>query len=111
MRSRPYRNPWIITAIRNLYFTGGHMSFAHRFRHLFPKEELNKVVKYEVPMPMVALVATAVCFRSTSYVHSMLTGGTFSCMLLSMSGVWEGSKLLNSPPIHTWTSIEATSTP
>jgi len=62
MRSRPYRNPRIIAVIRDLYFTGGHMSFAHRFRHLFPKMELDKLVKYEVPIPMVALVATAVSF-------------------------------------------------
>ncbi|KAN0141831.1 hypothetical protein V8E53_000293 [Lactarius tabidus] len=59
MRSRPYRNDWIITVIRDLYFNGGHMSFANRYRYLFPRRELSdNVLQYEVPMPMVALVAT-----------------------------------------------------
>jgi hypothetical protein len=61
MRSHPYRNDHIITAIRALYFAGGAKSFAKRFRHLFPTYEVRKgEVVHEVPVHMVALVATAV---------------------------------------------------
>ena len=56
MRSKPYRNEQIITAIRELYFTGGSASFASRFKSRFPTHQGS----YEVPMPMVALVSTAV---------------------------------------------------
>ncbi|KAN0141977.1 hypothetical protein V8E53_000439 [Lactarius tabidus] len=60
MRLRPYCNDWIITVIQDLYFNGGHMSFANRYRYLFPRRELSdNMLQYEVPMPMVALVATA----------------------------------------------------
>jgi hypothetical protein len=63
MRLRPYCNDWIITVIQDLYFNGGHMSFANRYRYLFPRRELSdNMLQYEVPMPMVALVATAVSF-------------------------------------------------
>jgi hypothetical protein len=61
MRTRPYRNKRIISIIHNLYFVGGPSSFAHRFRRQFPKhvaEDGN--MTREVPIPMVALVATAV---------------------------------------------------
>ena len=62
MRSRPYRNERIISALRNLYFTGGNNSFASRFRYLFPTYQLREGTdtSLEVPIPMVALVATAV---------------------------------------------------
>ena len=61
MRTRPYRNPRIIAVMHNLYFTGGTSSFAHRFRRQFPTHESDdgKVMR-QVPIPMVALVATAV---------------------------------------------------
>ncbi|KAF8493653.1 hypothetical protein F5888DRAFT_1805981 [Russula emetica] len=59
-RTRPYRNIRIINIIRDLYFTGGHHSFAHRFRERFPIHQgSNGVVLREVPVAMVALVATA----------------------------------------------------
>jgi hypothetical protein len=62
MRTRPYRNARIISIIRDLYFTGGTSSFAHRFRRRFPTHENNDgVILREVPIAMVALVATAVC--------------------------------------------------
>jgi hypothetical protein len=108
MHSRPYRNPRIIAVIRDLYFTGGHTSFACRFRYLFPQMELDNVVKYEVPVPMVALVATAVSYH---LVCTQYANWTFSSTLLSMSGARESSKLLISLPIRTWTSIKAMSTP
>lgn len=61
MRSRPYRNDRIITAIRALYFAGGTKSFAKRFQYLFPTYEVREgEVVREVPVHMVALVATAV---------------------------------------------------
>ena len=61
MRTRPYRNDQIITVIRNLYFAGGVRSFASRFDSRFPThEEVNGVKTREVPIPMLALVATAV---------------------------------------------------
>jgi Domain of unknown function (DUF6532) len=61
MRSRPYQNDRIITAIRALYFAGGTKSFAKRFQYLFPTYEVREgEVVREVPVHMVALVATAV---------------------------------------------------
>ena len=64
MRLRPYRNDWIISALWNLYFSGGTNSFARRFMYLFPTYELREGgdIKQEVPIPMVTLVATAVSF-------------------------------------------------
>jgi hypothetical protein len=57
----PYQNDWIIRIIRDLYFTGGTTSFANQFRDLFPIHRGdNGQVSCEVPIPMVALVATAV---------------------------------------------------
>ncbi|KAF8264343.1 hypothetical protein EI94DRAFT_1805985 [Lactarius quietus] len=58
--SLPYRNERIITVIQDLYFTGGSMSFASQFGHLFPVHfGDNGRPSCEVPVPMVALVATA----------------------------------------------------
>ncbi len=68
MRTRPYRNSCLISVIRDLYFTGGTTSFAHRFRRQFPFHESDdgNVVR-EMSIPMVSLVATAV---STSIFHN-----------------------------------------
>ena len=61
MRTRPYRNIRIINVIRDMFFTGGTMSFANCFRDKFPTHQGNDgVVSREVPVAMVALVATAV---------------------------------------------------
>jgi Domain of unknown function (DUF6532) len=50
-----------MNVIRDLYFAGGNNSFALRFRELFPVHQGNDgMVLREVPVPMVALVATAV---------------------------------------------------
>ena len=69
MRSRPYRNDRIITAIRALYFAGGAKSFAKRFRYLFPTYEAREgEFVYEVPICMVALVATAVSYSCLFFV-------------------------------------------
>jgi Domain of unknown function (DUF6532) len=66
-RSQPYRNERIIAVIRDLYFAGGSASFTSRFGHMFPVHFGNNGrPSREVPVPMVALVATAVS-------HSLLT--------------------------------------
>jgi len=60
MSSYPYRNDRIITVIRSLYFDGDR-SFVEHFRERLPLSHNNNgSMSYEVPMPMVALVATAV---------------------------------------------------
>jgi hypothetical protein len=47
--------------IRELYFEGGVTSFARRFASRFPTHQgFNGVAVPEVPVAMVALVATAV---------------------------------------------------
>jgi Domain of unknown function (DUF6532) len=70
MRTRPYRNDRIISVIRDLYFTGGAISFSRRFASLFPTHtSLHGENVREVPIPMVALVATAV--RSLSVLQSV----------------------------------------
>jgi hypothetical protein len=61
MRTRPYRNSRIIQVIRDLYFTGGGNAFVNRFGNRFPTFQGDDgVVVREVPIAMVALVATAV---------------------------------------------------
>jgi hypothetical protein len=61
MGLRPYWSPRILNIIQDLYFTGGNKSFAHQFRWRFPvfKDE-DGVLKHEVPIGMVALIATGV---------------------------------------------------
>jgi Domain of unknown function (DUF6532) len=47
--------------LRDTFFTGGQSSFSRRFHSQFPVHQRNDgVVAREVPVPMVALVATAV---------------------------------------------------
>ncbi|KAH9164868.1 hypothetical protein EDB89DRAFT_1911836 [Lactarius sanguifluus] len=61
-RMRPYRNGRIISVIRDLYFTaiGGGSSLATHFEDHFPTHQAaNGDIIQEVPMSMVALVATA----------------------------------------------------
>jgi len=61
MRTRPYWNLQIIQVIRDLYFAGGVNAFVNRFGNRFPTFEGDDgVFVREVPMAMVALVATAV---------------------------------------------------
>jgi hypothetical protein len=60
-RTRPYRNQRIIAVIHDLFFTGGVSSFAERFGSLFPKYRgPDEPPTREMPMSMVALVATGV---------------------------------------------------
>ncbi|KAH9016184.1 hypothetical protein EDB85DRAFT_1898293 [Lactarius pseudohatsudake] len=59
-RMRPYRNDRIISIIRDLYFTGGSSSLATRFEDQFPTHQgADGKISQEVPISMVALVATA----------------------------------------------------
>jgi len=61
MRTQPYRNDRIITVIRDMFFTGGANAYVHRFLHRFATYRgEDGVIRREVPVPMVALVATAV---------------------------------------------------
>ncbi|KAH8991903.1 hypothetical protein EDB86DRAFT_2830640 [Lactarius hatsudake] len=60
LHTQPYRNECIISAIRDLFFTGGMTSFVSCYNHLFPVHQgHNGTPAHEVPAPMVALVATA----------------------------------------------------
>ncbi|KAF8257639.1 hypothetical protein EI94DRAFT_1817265 [Lactarius quietus] len=59
MRSHPYRNERINNVIQDMYFTRGAASFSKKFDYLFPIFEGREGEMYEVPVPMVALVATA----------------------------------------------------
>jgi hypothetical protein len=61
MSSKPYRNKRIILAIRELYFAGGGTSVATRYDQRFPRTSgVSGVGAHQVPISMVALVATAV---------------------------------------------------
>ncbi|KAH9009006.1 hypothetical protein EDB83DRAFT_2531404 [Lactarius deliciosus] len=58
--THPYRNECIISAIWDLFFTGGTKSFASCYNHLFLVHQGHDgTPAHEVPAPMVALVATA----------------------------------------------------
>lgn len=59
-RTKPYRNDRIISVISTLYFSGGAASFASHFHHVFPTFDGPDGKKTEVPIPMIALVGTAV---------------------------------------------------
>ena len=101
MCSWPYQNEQIISALQNLYFTGGTNSFARRFMYLFPTYELCEGgdLKQEVPIPMVALVTTAVSVL-VFWSYSQLTWFT-SCTWHCMSGAWENNRSWNSLPMPT----------
>jgi hypothetical protein len=61
MRTRPYRNVRIIEVIRDMFFTGGTSSFVNRFGDAFPEYRRHDgVLSREVPIGIVALVATGV---------------------------------------------------
>ncbi|KAH9012014.1 hypothetical protein EDB84DRAFT_1569409 [Lactarius hengduanensis] len=58
--TRPYWNDQIISTIQDLYFTGGSSSLATHFEDQFPTHQgTNGKISQEVPISMVALVATA----------------------------------------------------
>jgi hypothetical protein len=68
-RTLPYRNVRLINVIRDMFFApGGESSFATRFRSQFEISQGNDgVVAREIPVAMVALVATAVSDSLTIY--------------------------------------------
>ncbi|KAF8268602.1 hypothetical protein EI94DRAFT_1700100 [Lactarius quietus] len=61
MQSKPYHNDQIIAVIHDVYFTnnGGKSPFATRYKYLFQQTKDDGETTYEVPIPLVALVATA----------------------------------------------------
>jgi hypothetical protein len=107
MRSRPYRNDRIITVIRDMFFVGGAASFAHNFQYLFLTYEIaDGEIVLEVPIPMVALVTTAVSpFFGLCIVLTLCV----SCTPCSTSGALEIINLQSSRPMHIWTCIKAMS--
>ena len=106
MRTHPYRNDRIITVIQDMFFVRGATSFAQCFWYLFPTYKISHGQGvYEVPLAMVALVATAVGLFFGLYI--VLTHHT-SCTLRSTSGAMEITKLGSSPQMHIWTCIKAT---
>ncbi|KAF8257272.1 hypothetical protein EI94DRAFT_1709311 [Lactarius quietus] len=81
MRSKPYRNNWIISVIQDLYFTGGHTSFTYRFDYRFPRCENCENVRKQVPDAMVALAATALYAVLYEWHTGKLMGVDFSSSL------------------------------
>ena len=59
MRTRLYRNDRIIAVIHNMFFVGESNLFATRFANIFRRRGVSPV-RYEVPLPLVCLVTTAV---------------------------------------------------
>lgn len=107
-RSRPYRHSHIITVIRDLCFTGGINSLAHRYRSRFPSFQTDEQVVYEVPSAMVALVATAV--SANLYLVAFILTQCISSMSASMSGVLAGINPLSFQQMHSSMSILVTCT-
>ena len=108
-RTRPYRNDRIINAIRSLYFDGGANSVVTHFNDIFPSHHgPHGIVTREVPIPMVALVATAVSLFSHIQYH---LANSSSSMQLYTSGVLVFSRPSSSPPMPSMMCIKATSTP
>ena len=105
MRTCPYRNDQIVTVIRDMFFIGGAASFTRRFHYLFPTYEFAYGQEvHEVPIAMVALVATAVSLYFS--LHIMLTLSS-SCMLRSTSGAMAITKSGSSQQMRIWTCIKA----
>jgi len=59
-RSQPYRNDQIIAAIQGLFFSGRETLFATCYRGRFMRVHEDSSISYEVPMPLLSLVATGV---------------------------------------------------
>lgn len=93
--------------IRDLYFSGGTASFAARFHHRFPKYPgLDGDSHNEVPVAMVALVATAVCEAFVSLVFSGVKC-PFSSTRPSTSGVVVNTNRRSSLLTHIWMCMMA----
>ena len=84
------------------------MSFATRFGYLFPScDRCDNITRLEVPIPMVALVATAVSFPP---IWRQCIELSISSTLHSMSGVPAYSKARIFPRIPIWMFTKAMST-
>ena len=106
MRTRPYRNDRIVTVIQDMFFVGGAASFARRFCYLFQTYEFAYGQEvHEVPIAMVALVATAVSLYFSLCIMLTLSS---SCTLRSTSGATAITKLGSSQQMRIWTCIKAT---
>ena len=99
----------IINVIRDLYFTGGNRSFANRFRTEFPVHQgSDGMVLREVPIPMVALVATAVSVMyNILQVYDFMLMCVTSFMRRSRSGVPEYRRVSNFQQMRILTCIKA----
>lgn len=93
MRTKPYRNERIVTVIRNLFFAGGSSSYAHRYDYRFPRYRSNDgVVVREVPVPMLALVATAVSVTHKLRLHTNLKSQLYAAIYEWRTGVRQASE-------------------
>jgi hypothetical protein len=99
MRTRPYRNERIITVLRDLIFSGGASSFATRHEAHFPRQYAGSSIIFEVPIAMVALFATGVCWNHM-FLNSILT--CFSFMPRFTSGEQANASLSTSLQIRSW---------
>jgi len=87
IRSKPYRNSRIITVIRDVCFTGGGSSLANRYHARFPSfQGDNGLVVPEVPIALVALVATAV--RAIFFTWLLCTCTNTNCQLYASIYEW-----------------------
>ena len=106
MCTRPYWNDRIVTVIWDMFFVGGAASFTQCFRYLFPTYEFAYGQEvHEVPITMVALIATAVSLYFS--LRIMLTLSS-SCTLRSTSGATAITKSGSSQQMRIWTCIKAT---
>jgi len=101
--SHAYRSPVIISIICDLFFTG-KMPFVLWHQDLLPSHEgLDGNITYEVPMSMVALVATVVCFfLLIVLIFSNLVRTPFSIMQLWESGSQATTSQVISQQIQIW---------
>jgi hypothetical protein len=106
MRSRPYRNSRIINVIHSLCFTGGSTSFITRFGKDFPSVPGGDGVSVrEIPISIVALVATAVSTLFSMHINMLTRINSF--MHQYMSGVLARIKLWSFQPVPFTMCIKA----
>jgi len=88
-RSLLYHNKWIIAVLYKSFFSGGMSSFMTRFDRLFTSTSQDAIspVCCQVPLPMVALVATAVSWKSNLFLHPTLICFCFFSVICCSFGV------------------------
>lgn len=93
MRTKLYRNERIVTVMRNSFFVGGTLAYAHRYYHKFPKFRGNDgVLVCEVPAPMLALVATAVSATHQHKHHTDLKAQLYAAIHEWRAGVHQATE-------------------